>query len=128
MPCWGAYIPVQKQAREGEQVREPVFTSSQPRPVPPLPSLTRVRITGGETRPLSLNDAIRRALEHNTEIEVARVGVRLTESGLHALEGVYEPVFSITPQLSSFVTPPFASPIPAGDRVMRDSSPHASYG
>jgi HAE1 family hydrophobic/amphiphilic exporter-1 len=55
--------------------------------------------------PLSLNDAIRRALEYNTDIEVARVGVGITESGLRALEGVYEPVFQITPQFSSFVTP-----------------------
>ncbi|HEY0380191.1 MAG TPA: TolC family protein [Pyrinomonadaceae bacterium] len=74
-------------------------------PLPPLPPLSRLGVESGETLTLTLNEAIRRALEHNTEIEVARVGVRVTESNLRALEGVYEPVFQITPQLSSFVTP-----------------------
>jgi HAE1 family hydrophobic/amphiphilic exporter-1 len=83
----------------------PLLESLQPRALPPLPSLVRLGVESSEQLPLSLNEAIRRALEHNTEIEVARVSVGITESGLHALEGVYEPIFQITPQLSSFVTP-----------------------
>ena len=79
--------------------------SQPPHPLPPLPPLSRLGVVSGEMLPLTLNEAIRRALEHNTEIEVARVGVRVTESNLRALEGVYEPVFQITPQFSSFVTP-----------------------
>ncbi|HKC65808.1 MAG TPA: TolC family protein, partial [Pyrinomonadaceae bacterium] len=83
----------------------PLLDSLQTRPVPPLPPLTRLGVESDHTLPLSLNESIRLALQNNPDIEVARVGVRINESGLRALEGVYEPVFQITPQLSSFVTP-----------------------
>jgi len=89
----------------GQESQGPLLDSLQSRGLPPLPPLSRLGVVGGETLTLSLNEAIRRALEHNTEIEFARVGVRVTESNLRALEGVYEPVFQITPQFSSFVTP-----------------------
>jgi outer membrane protein len=107
--------PVMSDGRDAENSRSasdlnqnsqrPLLDSLQSRPVPPLPSLTRLGIESDHMLPLSLNESIRLALEHNTDIEVARVGVRINESGLRALEGVYEPVFQITPQLSSFVTP-----------------------
>lgn len=77
----------------------------QSRPVPPLPSLTRLGIKSDQTLTFTLNESIRLALENNPDIEVARVGVRINEAGLRALEGIYEPVFQFTPQLSSFVTP-----------------------
>jgi outer membrane protein TolC len=88
-----------------QKSQRPLLESLQSRELPPLPSLIRLGVEGSEPLPLSLNEAIRRALENNTDIEVAREGVRITESGLRALEGVYDPVFRITPQLSSFVTP-----------------------
>jgi len=80
----------------GEQ--EPNFPTVQPRPVPPLPSLTRVGITGTDTVSLTLNEAIRRALENNNDIEIARADVRLAEQTLNALSGVYDPVFTYTPE------------------------------
>ncbi|HEV7377154.1 MAG TPA: TolC family protein [Pyrinomonadaceae bacterium] len=88
-----------------QKARRPLLESLQSRDLPPLPSLVRLGVESSELLPLSLNEAIRRALENNTDIEVAREGVRITESGLRSLEGVYDPVFQITPQLSSFVTP-----------------------
>jgi HAE1 family hydrophobic/amphiphilic exporter-1 len=88
-----------------QKSQRPLLESLQSRELPPLPSLIRLGVEGSQPLPLSLNEAIRRALENNTDIEVAREGVRITESGLRALEGVYDPVFRITPQLSSFVTP-----------------------
>jgi HAE1 family hydrophobic/amphiphilic exporter-1 len=88
-----------------QKPERPLLESLQSRTLPPSPSLVRLGVESNEMLPLSLNDAIRRALEHNTDIEVARVGVGITESSLRALEGVYEPVFQITPQFSSFVTP-----------------------
>ncbi|HEX8719860.1 MAG TPA: TolC family protein [Pyrinomonadaceae bacterium] len=87
----------------GEQ--EPNFPSVQPRPVPPMPSLDRVGIVGTDALSLSLNDAIRRALENNNEIEIARADVRLAEQQLLALRGVYDPVFTYTPEVSDAVRP-----------------------
>ncbi|HEV2707580.1 MAG TPA: TolC family protein [Pyrinomonadaceae bacterium] len=98
-----------------EQIREPAFTASQPRPVPPMPSLARVGITGGETRPMSLNDAIRRALENNNEIEVARADVRIAESFLNSLRGFYEPFYQLNPQYSNFSNPSSTTLSGAGD-------------
>ncbi len=77
--------------------------------MPPLPSLRRLGIGGDETLSLTLNEAIRRALENNSDIEVARGDVRYAETTLRSFEGVYDPVFLITPQISSFVTPQSSS-------------------
>lgn len=82
-----------------------MLDSTQSRPVPPLPSLTRLGIKSDQILTFSLNESIRLALENNPDIEVARVGVRINEYGLRSLEGIYEPVFQFTPQISSFVTP-----------------------
>lgn len=83
----------------------PNFPAAQPRPVPPLPPLSRLGVNGGETMSLSLNDAIRRALENNNEIDFARNDVRLAESLLRSFEGAYDPVFEITPQINNSVSP-----------------------
>ncbi|HYY99677.1 MAG TPA: TolC family protein, partial [Pyrinomonadaceae bacterium] len=85
--------------------QEPNFPAVQPRPVPPLPSLARVGVTGTDMLSLSLNDAIRRTLENNNEIEIARGDVRLAEQTLYALEGIYDPVFTYTPQINNSVRP-----------------------
>jgi outer membrane protein len=90
-------------ATAGQQLREPVFQNQTARPVPPLPDLTRIGINGDQTITLSLNDAIRRALENNNAIEVARNDVRYAETQLRSLQGVYEPIFSITPQINKQV-------------------------
>ncbi|MDT7780545.1 MAG: outer membrane protein [Acidobacteriota bacterium] len=90
----------------GEQeTTEPNFPSVQPRPVPPLPSLTRVGVVGSEALSLSLNEAIRLALENNNDIEIARTDVRLAEQQLFSLSGVYDPVFSFTPEINNSVRP-----------------------
>jgi HAE1 family hydrophobic/amphiphilic exporter-1 len=90
----------------GEQETvEPNFPSVQPRPVPPLPSLTRVGIVGGDTLSLTLNEAIRRALENNNDIEIARADVRLAEQQLNVLSGVFDPVFNYTPEINNSVRP-----------------------
>jgi len=87
-----------------EPIREPNIPQFQPRPLPPIPSLTRLGV-GTETIPLSLNDAIKRALENNNDIEVARDDVRFAETQLRALEGIFDPVFSITPQYDKRISP-----------------------
>jgi outer membrane protein len=83
--------------------RMPNYPNDTPRPVPPLPNLTRLGVTSDNTLALSLNDAIRRALENNNNIEVARNDVRLNETTLRSLEGIYDPVFNFNPQLTNQV-------------------------
>ena len=86
-----------------QEPREPTFPSTTPRPLPPPPVLTRLGVQSDQLLPLSLNEAIRKALENNNEIEVARDDVRLAETTLRALRGVYDPVLEFTPEISNLV-------------------------
>jgi len=88
----------------GEPLREPVIPQFQAKPLPPVPSLSRLGV-GSESVPLSLNDAIKRALENNNDIEVARDDVRFAETQLRSLEGIFDPVFEITPQYDKRISP-----------------------
>jgi HAE1 family hydrophobic/amphiphilic exporter-1 len=67
--------------------------------------MTRLGVVTDNTIALSLNDAVKRALQNNNDIEVARDDVRFAETQLRALEGVFDPIFSITPQIDKRVTP-----------------------
>lgn len=87
-----------------EEPREPSIPSFQPRQLPPPPSLSRLGVTGS-TVPLSLNDAIKRALENNNDIEVARDDVRFAETQLRALEGIFDPILAVTPQIDKRISP-----------------------
>jgi len=87
-----------------EPLREPVIPQFQAKPLPPVPSLNRLGV-GSEALPLSLNDAIKRALENNNDIEVARDDVRFAETQLRALEGVFDPIFAITPTYDKRISP-----------------------
>ncbi|MBA2340043.1 MAG: TolC family protein [Pyrinomonadaceae bacterium] len=88
-----------------DPMRNRLFILSQPRAVPPLPSLSRVGVSQDNSLALTLNAAIRRALESNNEIEVARDDVRFAETVLESFRGVYDPIFSVTPQINYSVTP-----------------------
>jgi outer membrane protein len=88
-----------------QEPRQPNFPEVQAQPVPPLPDLTRVGVLSSNVLPLSLNDAIRKTLQNNNDIEVSRDDVRVAEQQLFSLQGVYQPVFSVTPQLIKNVTP-----------------------
>ena len=87
-----------------EPLREPVIPQFQPRPLPPVPSLQRLGV-GSESLPLSLNDAIKRAIENNNDIEIARDDVRIAETQLRALEGIFDPVFAVTPTYDKRISP-----------------------
>ena len=89
----------------GTEPREPVFIDAQARPLPPMPNLSRLGVTSDKTVTLTLNEAIRLALANNNDIEVARDDVRYAETQLRAFEGVYDPIFSVTPQIDKRVTP-----------------------
>jgi outer membrane protein len=63
--------------------------------------LNRVGVQTAQPVTLSLAEAIRRALENNNDIEVSRDDVRLQRTRITALEGVYDPVLTISPTYSS---------------------------
>jgi len=85
--------------------RTPAYPEAQAQPVPPLPDLTRLGIISSNVVTLSMNDAIRRALQNNNDIEAARDDVRIAEQRLRALYGVYDPVFSVTPTWDKRISP-----------------------
>ncbi|HCX29579.1 MAG TPA: hypothetical protein DHU55_07370, partial [Blastocatellia bacterium] len=89
----------------GEEPAEPVYPPVEQRPLPPMPDLTRLGVNSANMLTLSLNDAVKRALQNNNDIEVARDDVRYAETQLRSLEGIYEPIFSITPQYDKRITP-----------------------
>jgi outer membrane protein TolC len=99
-----AQEPINKQPLAEKDLRDDPLLKAKSLPVPPLPDLTRVGVGGGELS-LTLNQAIRRALENNNDIEVSRDNVRLAETTLKSLEGVYDPLINLTPQFSDAVTP-----------------------
>ena len=75
--------PVQMPATNrllNELERDPLMKLNAARPTPPVPSYPRVGVQGDDVLTLSLNDAIRRALENNSDIEVARGDVRVRMS------------------------------------------------
>jgi outer membrane protein len=78
-------------------------------PLPPIPGLARLGVTGSGLL-LSLNDAIRLALENNNDIEISRDNVRIAGTVLQSLQGVYDPIFNLTPQVSEIETPAVNSP------------------
>lgn len=61
------------------------------------PNLNRVGIQPTQPVSLTLNEAIRKALENNNSIEVSRDDVRFQETQLRSLIGGYDTVLSLTP-------------------------------
>ena len=92
-----------------QEPRTPTFPETQSMPIPPLPDLTRVGVVSSNVLTLSMNDAIRQALQNNNDIEVAKDDVRFAETQLRSLYGVYDPLFSVTPQIIKNVTPQTSS-------------------
>ena len=86
------------------EIREPNIPIFQAKPLPPIPNMQRLGV-GGTAVALSMNDAIKRALENNNDIEVARDDVRFAETQLRALEGIFDPIFGFTPQYDKRISP-----------------------
>src|SRR5215471_6597557 len=97
--------PVTAQPTPTTPIQDPNFPDIKRQPLPPMPDLRRVGIIPSNVLSLSLNDAIRRALQNNNDIEVARDDVRVAEQRLLALYGFYDPVFAITPSIDHRVSP-----------------------
>jgi outer membrane protein len=84
---------------------EPNFPATEPRPLPPMPNLTRLGVVSSNVVTLSLNESIRLALLNNNDIEVSRHDVRYAETQLRSLEGVYDPIFLYSPTFDKRITP-----------------------
>ncbi len=80
-------------------------TVSKPTPSRNSNALNRVGVQTGQTMPLSLDDAIRKALENNNDIEIAKNDVKIAESTLRSLLGIYDPVFTVSPTYTNNVQP-----------------------
>jgi len=70
---------------------------SNPTAMPPKPNIARVGVQTADPIPLSIDDAIRKALSSNNSIEIARDDVRFQETQIRSIRGFYDPVFTITP-------------------------------
>ena len=97
--------PVTTDVEPIQEPREPVFPAVEQKPLPPMPNMTRLGVTSDNTIPMSLNDAVKRALANNNDIEFARDEVRFAETQLRSLEGVYDPFLSFTPQIDKRISP-----------------------
>lgn len=63
----------------------------------PIASISRIGVDATQTSSLSLNEAIRMALQNNNDIEVARSDVKIAESNLRSLFGFYDPTITVNP-------------------------------
>lgn len=61
------------------------------------PNASRIGVQTATPLTLTLNEAIRRALENNNDVEVTKQDVRISETVLRSIEGFYDPVFTIAP-------------------------------
>ncbi|HEX9424370.1 MAG TPA: TolC family protein [Pyrinomonadaceae bacterium] len=103
-----APVPTPSPSPEGipiEEPTEPTFPTVEQKPLPPMPNLSRLGVTTDNTLTLSLTEAVKRALENNSDIEIARDDVRFAETQLRALQGIYDPILSFTPQIDKRITP-----------------------
>jgi len=75
-----------------------------PSPAPtPIPTLTP---SPAPALTLTLEDAVRRAIDHNPELSIVRLGTEVEAAQVGASESAYAPVFSTTLGRSSTVAPP----------------------
>jgi HAE1 family hydrophobic/amphiphilic exporter-1 len=71
--------------------RLPMIAPDYVAPEKALPSLERVGVSDTDALPLTLNEAIRLALENNNNILASRIDVEMAEHDLTAARGAYDP-------------------------------------
>lgn len=96
-------------AAQGEEVAKNIYTikiaepteeKKNERPVSLISSrslTTRVGVESAEPISLSLDEAIRKALTNNNDIDVSRDDVRFQETQIRSIRGLYDPVFTASP-------------------------------
>jgi HAE1 family hydrophobic/amphiphilic exporter-1 len=98
-------LPTAQPTPATSPIQDPNFPVITQQPLPPMPDLHRVGIISSNVLSLSLNDTIRRAIQNNNDIEVARDDVRVAEQRLKAFYGAYDPVFNMTPAIDQRISP-----------------------
>lgn len=74
-------------------------------PPRPLPSAERVGVDVGDQLSLTLNDAVRLALQNNNDIDASRIDVQIAEYNLRGARGVYDPLLSSESYFERATTP-----------------------
>lgn len=98
MPASAQDSPVAKNmtpavSSESEDKNTPPSTKA---PIPRA-NFARVGVQTAVPISLSLDDAIRRALASNNDIEISRDDVRIQETAIRSIHGFYDPVFTVSP-------------------------------
>jgi outer membrane protein TolC len=78
-------------------------------PPRPLPSAERVGVDVGDQLSLTLNDAVRLALQNNNDIDASRIDVQIAEYNLTGARGVYDPLLSSESYFERATTPTSSS-------------------
>ena len=80
---------------------DPAVPKTQPKPdTTSVTNMNRVGVQTAQTLALTMDDAIRRALSNNNDVEVSRIDVRISDTSLRSQLGVYDPVFTVSPNFS----------------------------
>lgn len=82
--------------------------------------LTRIGVQNDQLLPLSLQDAIRLALEQNNDIKMSETDVRIAEFSLRRARGAYDPTF-ISENYYERSTTPTSSSLQAGSDSITES-------
>lgn len=62
--------------------------------------MTRIGVQSGQPLPITLSDAIQRALQNNTDISISRTDVMIAETSVRSRKGIYDPVVSFSPTIT----------------------------
>ncbi len=74
-------------------------------PIRPLPSAERVGVDMMNQLPLSLDDAVKMALQNNNDVDSSKITVQIAEFNLRAARGVYDPAIVSQTYYESRTTP-----------------------
>ena len=88
-----------------EPVEPPPVAPDFVAPSRPMPSSERVGVDLADQLPLTLEDAIERALQNNNDIDASRNDVQIAEFNLRGAEGVYDPLLGAESFYESATTP-----------------------
>jgi outer membrane protein len=94
-------VEIAKNEVEKVKTAKPTVNTEKTEPYVAEPiNLSMIGTDTANTIPLSLNDAIKRALENNNDIEVAKNDVKIAENQLRSFRGAYDRVFNLSPTYS----------------------------